>query len=110
MVSPHLKIHPDTKRTFITAGMLLLALCLTTGCQPSQRTATNTSTASAARQPSSGCDWTRVGQSVTFRAEVMPSVEPARRTFRVSKVLPGCRVLLEGIGGEHVQAEFEPAR
>ena len=98
------------KLTFIIACTLAVALCLTTGCPSPERAGGSTSTASSAAQPSGNCDWTRVGQSVTFRAEVMPSVEAAKRTYRVSKVLPSCRVLLEGISGEHVQAEFEPAR
>ena len=98
------------QRTFVTACKLALALSLTTGCPSPERAGNGTSASTAATQPSGGCDWTRVGQSVTFRAEVMPSVEPVKRTFRVSRVLPSCRVLLEGIGGEHVQAEFEPAR
>ena len=99
------------RRTLAAGALLILTLCLTTGCQPSARSGANTSTGSTTAAPSpAGCDWARAGQSVTFRAEVMPSVEAAKRTFRVSKVLPSCRVLLEGIGGEHAQAEFEPAR
>ena len=47
---------------------------------------------------------------MTFRAEVMPSREAAKRTFRVSKVLPSCRVLLDGLAGEHAQTEFEAVR
>jgi hypothetical protein len=98
------------RRSLATEGLLILPLCLTTGCQPSQRVSNNTPTSSTAVQSSSNCDWTRAGQSVLFRAEVMPGLEAAKRTYRVSKVLPSCRALLEGIGGEHARAEFEPAR
>ena len=54
--------------------------------------------------------WARPGMSVTFRAELMPSREGAERTFRVTKLLPSGRVLLEGVAGEHTEQEFEPVR
>jgi hypothetical protein len=51
--------------------------------------------------------WARPGMSVTFRAELMPGRASAERTFRVTRVLPSRRVLIEGIEGEHAAAEFE---
>jgi len=54
--------------------------------------------------------WARPGMSVTFRAEIMPSRDRAERTFRVTKLLPSGRVLLEGVAGEHTENEFEPLR
>jgi len=54
--------------------------------------------------------WARPGMSVTFRAEIMPSRDRAERTFRVVKLLPSKRVLLEGVAGEHTESEFEPVR
>ena len=40
----------------------------------------------------------------------MPGREAAKRSFRVTKVMPSYRVLLDGLGGEHTQDEFEPVR
>ncbi|HEX8068336.1 MAG TPA: hypothetical protein VF546_00190 [Pyrinomonadaceae bacterium] len=54
--------------------------------------------------------WARPGMLVTFRAEIMPSRDRAERTFRVAKLLPSGRVLLEGVAGEHAAREFEPVR
>lgn len=54
--------------------------------------------------------WARPGQQLTFRAELMPGRSRAERTFRVRKVLPNGRVVLDGVGGEHAEAEFESAR
>lgn len=54
--------------------------------------------------------WARPGMSVTFRAELMPSRSAAERTFRVTKLLPSGRVLLESVSGEHAEREFEPLR
>jgi hypothetical protein len=54
--------------------------------------------------------WARPGMEVTFRAELMPSRETAARTFRVVKLLPSGRVLLDGVAGEHTESEFEPVR
>ena len=47
---------------------------------------------------------------VTFRAEIMPARDRAARTFRIVKVLPSNRVLLEGVAGEHAEQEFERLR
>ncbi len=54
--------------------------------------------------------WARPGMTVVFRAELMPGRDASDRTFRVAKVLPSRRVLLEGSAGEHVEAEFEHKR
>jgi hypothetical protein len=54
--------------------------------------------------------WARPGMLVTFRAEIMPSRDRSERTFRVVKLLPSGRVLLEGVAGEHTEHEFEPVR
>lgn len=51
--------------------------------------------------------WARPGMTVIFRAELMPGRSSAERTFRVMRVLPSRRVLIEGIMGEHTAAEFE---
>ncbi len=51
--------------------------------------------------------WARPGMKVTFRAEVMPGRERDERTFRVKKLLPSGRVLLDGVDGEHAAREFE---
>ena len=62
------------------------------------------------REPANGDRWARPGMLVTFRAEIMPARDRAARTFRVSKVLPSNRVLLEGVAGEHAEQEFERGR
>ncbi len=54
--------------------------------------------------------WARPGTRVTFRAELMPGRGAADRTFRVARVLPVGRLLVEGLAGEHAMAEFEPGR
>lgn len=54
--------------------------------------------------------WARPGMRVTFRAELMPGRDREQRTFRVVKLLPRNRVLLEGAAGEHTEHEFEPVR
>lgn len=54
--------------------------------------------------------WVRPGQRLTFRAELMPGRSALERTFRVRKVLPNGRVVLDGVGGEHAEAEFESVR
>jgi hypothetical protein len=51
--------------------------------------------------------WARPGMSVTFRAELMPGREREARTFKVEKLLPSGRVLLESFSGEHAENEFE---
>jgi hypothetical protein len=53
--------------------------------------------------------WARPGMKVTFRAELMPGRDAAQRTFRVKKILPNGRIILDGVSGEHVEAEFETA-
>jgi hypothetical protein len=54
--------------------------------------------------------WARPGMSVTFRAELMPGRDRDERTFRVTKLLPSGRVLLDRAAGEHAENEFERAR
>ncbi|MDQ3754860.1 MAG: hypothetical protein M3371_09030 [Acidobacteriota bacterium] len=54
--------------------------------------------------------WARPGMPVTFRAELMPGRDRQERTFRVLKLLPSNRVLLNGVAGEHTEQEFEPVR
>ena len=54
--------------------------------------------------------WARPGMSVTFRAELMPGRDRAKRSFRVKELLPSGRVLLDGTGGEHAEKEFEQVR
>ena len=54
--------------------------------------------------------WARPGMEVVFRAELMPGRETSERTFRVQKLLPSGRVLLEDFAGEHVEKEFEQIR
>ena len=51
--------------------------------------------------------WARPGMSVTFRAELMPGRQREARTFKVQKLLPSGRVLLESFSGEHAENEFE---
>ena len=62
------------------------------------------------RRDTAGDRWARPGMHVTFRAEIMPARERTARTFRIVKVLPSNRVLLEGVAGEHAEQEFERAR
>ena len=57
-----------------------------------------------------GDRWARPGMLVTFRAEIMPTRDRAARTFRIIKILPSNRVLLEGVAGEHAEQEFERVR
>jgi len=47
---------------------------------------------------------------LTFRAELMPGREPTERTYRVLRVLASGRVELNGMAGQHTEAEFEQAR
>ena len=54
--------------------------------------------------------WARPGMTVIFRAELMPGREREARTFRVTKLLPSGRVLLDGVAGEHAEKEFNPIR
>jgi hypothetical protein len=58
----------------------------------------------------SGDVWARPGMQVTFRAELKPGRDASERTFRITKVLPSGRVLIEGMAGEHNEKEFEPIR
>jgi hypothetical protein len=62
------------------------------------------------RRDTAGDRWARPGMLVTFRAEIMPARDRAARTFRVVKLLPSGRVMLEGVAGEHAEREFEPVR
>ncbi len=57
-----------------------------------------------------GSVWARPGMTVTFRAELMPGKSAAERTFRINRVLPNRRVLVEGISGEHTATEFETTK
>ena len=54
--------------------------------------------------------WARPGMRVTFRAELKPGRDAAERTFRVARLLPNGRVVVEGIAGEHAENEFERIR
>lgn len=54
--------------------------------------------------------WARPGMHVTFRAELMPGKDREARTFRVTKLLPSGRVLLDNVAGEHAAKEFEQVR
>lgn len=54
--------------------------------------------------------WARPGMLVTFRAELMPGRDASERTYRILELLPSNRVLLEGVGGEHMRNEFEAVR
>lgn len=54
--------------------------------------------------------WARPGMEVVFRAELMPGRDASQRTFRVQKLLPSGRVLLEDFAGEHMEKEFEQVR
>ncbi len=54
--------------------------------------------------------WARPGMMVVFRAELMPGRDGSERSFRVTKLLPSGRVLLDGVAGEHTETEFERAR
>jgi hypothetical protein len=54
--------------------------------------------------------WARPGMTVVFRAELMPGRDGSERTFRVTKLLPSGRVLLDGVAGEHAEKEFERLR
>ena len=62
------------------------------------------------RSPRAIDAWARPGMEVTFRAELKPGRDRSERTFRVLKVLPSGRVLLDGVAGEHMEREFEPVR
>ncbi len=66
--------------------------------------------ASDALTSNQGDVWARPGMLVTFRAELKPGRERSERTFRVQRVLPRGRVLLDGAVGEHTEKEFEPIR
>ncbi len=48
--------------------------------------------------------------SVTFRGELMPGRSRAERTYKVVRLLPSGRVVLEGFAGEHTETEFEALR
>ena len=54
--------------------------------------------------------WARPGMEVVFRAELMPGRDASERTFRVQRLLPSGRVVLENFAGEHAEKEFEPVR
>jgi hypothetical protein len=52
--------------------------------------------------------WARQGMLVTFRAEIMPGKLREERTFRIERVTPNGRVVLENFLGEHREGAFEP--
>lgn len=54
--------------------------------------------------------WARPGMLVTFRAELKPGRDAAERTCRVVELLSNGRVILEDVGGEHTENEFERSR
>ena len=62
------------------------------------------------RDKREGGIWARPGMEVVFRAELMPGRDASERTFRVEKLLPSGRVVLEKFAGEHAEKEFEPLR
>jgi hypothetical protein len=62
------------------------------------------------KREASGDRWARPGMLVTFRAELMPGRDASERTYRILELLPSNRVLLEGVGGEHMKNEFEAVR
>jgi len=62
------------------------------------------------RRDAVGDIWARPGMTVVFRAELMPGLDSSERTFRVTKLLPSGRVLLDGVAGEHAEKEFERQR
>jgi hypothetical protein len=51
--------------------------------------------------------WADVGERVTFRAEVMPGRDPAKRTFTIARIVANGRIELKGLAGEHAETEFE---
>jgi hypothetical protein len=53
---------------------------------------------------------TAAGESLTFRAELMPGRSGSERTFTVERVLDNGRVELRGLSGQHSMTEFEPVR
>ncbi|MDQ3252717.1 MAG: hypothetical protein M3R15_02235 [Acidobacteriota bacterium] len=59
---------------------------------------------------SSADRWARPGMSVTFRGELMPGRSRVERTYKVVRLLPSGRVMLEGFAGEHTETEFEALR
>jgi hypothetical protein len=52
--------------------------------------------------------WARPEMNVTFRAEIMPGLERAERTFRIERVLKNGRVTLHEFPGEFREGAFEP--
>lgn len=52
--------------------------------------------------------WAIVGVNLTFRAGVMPGREASERTYKVSSALANGRVEIDGMSGEHSEAQFEP--
>jgi hypothetical protein len=50
--------------------------------------------------------WASVGGRVTFRAEVMPGLDAAERTFTVARVLANGRIELAEMAGQHSETEF----
>lgn len=51
--------------------------------------------------------WARPQMHVTFRAEIMPGIEREDRTYRIQRVLPNGRVVLENLAGEYRETAFE---
>lgn len=51
--------------------------------------------------------WARPEMNVTFRAEIMPGVSRADRTYRIASVLPNGRVTLHEFAGEFRETAFE---
>ena len=62
------------------------------------------------RRDTRGDVWARPGMTVVFRAELKPGLDSSERTFRITRLLPSGRVLLDGVSGEHAQKEFERIR
>ena len=93
----------------LMGGMALVAGALGTALMLRRRRTMQRDASSQNNERDKSADkWARPGMSVTFRAELMPGRSRAERTFRITKLLPSGRVLLEGVSGEHAKQEFEP--
>lgn len=100
------------------AKRLMSALALVTGAlgttlllRRRKRRADETTTPDKQHgRAATGDRWARPGMSVTFRGELMPGRSRAERTFRIERLLPSRRVVLEGVSGEHTESEFEPVQ
>lgn len=100
-------MRKNTKR--LLGGLTIAAGAIgAAGAYVSKRKKMRAKQQKAADNPASV--WARPGMPVTFRGELMPGKDREARTFRVTKLLPSGRVLLEGVAGEHAEKEFEATR